>query len=54
MACARPHIPDAMAMAKPEVIATQLVPPVAAVVWAKIGLANTNSTSANNINFVLI
>src|SRR5581483_2843858 len=42
LACARPHTAEAMAIEKPEVIATQFVPPPAGP-CANIGLAKNNS-----------
>src|SRR5215831_8416960 len=37
--CPSAHRPDAMAIAKPEVIATQLVPAAASPPWANTGMA---------------
>src|SRR5512142_2084316 len=45
LACPRPHTAEAMAIAKPEVIATQLVPAGAAP-WAKTGTARHMKASA--------
>src|SRR5205823_14601375 len=53
LACARPHSPEAIAMEKPDVMATHFLTSSAPDVWAKIGLAKTNSASSRN-SFVFI
>src|SRR5436190_13969300 len=52
LACARPQRPEAIAMAKPDVMATHFLASSAPLVCANIGLANTNRASA--IRYVLI
>src|ERR1700737_4821904 len=54
-ACPSPQTAEAMAMAKPEVIATQLVPPVVPP-WAYRGAARNIAVSAINreLNFRIV
>src|SRR5260370_31666892 len=55
LACARPHSPEAMAVEKPDVMATHLLTSSAPLASAaKIGLAKNNSASATRNSFVFI